>query len=191
MKGKKTMDITNSNIMDKLYTLSDQDEEVIRDMKKSVKEKADYNLRQIISVTKRISDKVSTDQTDEFGCVVEDWNKITTKELINFFAEAAAWNYYSTPIRMQGFIESSLANIAYKFSYNTAITDPNATGTVAVKQANAEISTQYENYAANYRNLYTNYVTEVLKSFNDYLKRLEKIIEWRLLEERNNPKSPF
>lgn len=191
MKGKKTMDITNSSIMDKLYTLSDQDEEVIRDMKKSVKEKADYNLRQIISVTKRISDKVSTDQTDEYGCIIEDWNKISTKELINFFAEAAAWNYYSTPIRMQGFIESSLANIAYKFSYNTAITDPNATGTVAVKQANAEISTQYENYAANYRNLYTNYVTEVLKSFNDYLKRLEKIIEWRLLEERNNPKSPF
>ena len=123
---------------------------------------------------------------------MEDWDKVSTKDLIKVFSEGTAWNFFSTPIRMQAFIESSLAEIIYKYEYNMIISDDSLKGTVAAKSATAEIETQNEHFALQYRKLYTSYVTEVLKSFNDYLKRLERIIDFRLQEERLNAnRNPF
>ena len=173
------------------FEFSEENENQIKKIHESVKQNADYNLRQIISVTKRIKDKVNTGKKNEFGDDIEDWDKIKTKELINLFSEASAWNFYSTPVRLKGFIESSLAEIVYKYDFDIALTDPTATGTVAMKQAVAELNTQDSNFSCMYRKMYTTYVTDILKSFDLYLKRMEKIIDWRLQEERMNPSSPL
>ena len=174
-----------------LYRFEDAEEEQIKEIRESVKEKADYNLRQVIAIAREINKKVDTGKKNEYGDPIEDWDKITTKELINLFSAGIAWNYYSTPVRMNGFIESSLSDIIYKYKYNTIISDDTLKGTVASKTATAEIETQQEKFVKIYRDMYTTYVTESLKAFDTYLRRLEKVIEWRLVEERANPKSPF
>lgn len=174
-----------------LYRFEDTEEEQIKEIREAVKERADYNLRQIISIAHDINKKVSTGEKNEYGDTIEDWDKISTKELINLFSAGIAWNYYSTPVRMQAFIESSLSDIIYKYKYNTIISDDTLKGTVAAKTATAEIETQQEKFVAKFRELYTTYVTESLKAFDTYLRRLEKVIEWRLAEERATAKSPF
>lgn len=174
------------------FKFNDVEEDQIARIEKSVKEKADYNLRQVLSIFNRIQEKVSTGKKNEFGDDIEDWNKITTKDLISYFTEANAWNFYATPVRLQGFIESSLAEIVYKSEYNQVLIDPTLSGTVAAKAATAELDTQDSNFVFTYRKLYTAYVTDVLKSFDLFLKRLEKIIDWRIQEEKYNPnKNPF
>lgn len=171
---------------------ADAEEEYINKIRGSVKEKADYNLRQIISITNRLNKEVDTGERNEFGDPIESWEQVSTKSLINYYSEGASWNYFSSPIKMQAFIESSLAEIVYNYNLSQELTDPNLTGTVAVKTAQAEINVINDKFVYDFKKLYTSYVTEVLKSFDIYLKRLEKVIEWRLYEERMNPnKSPF
>lgn len=177
---------------DNPFKFNTEEEEQIDLLRKSVKEKADYDLRRVISITERVNKKVDTGKKNEYGDTVEDWDNISTKELVNIFSEANAWNFFSTPVRMNAFIESSLAEIIYKYNYATALTDPNVSGTVAVKQSLAELNTQDSNFSCQFRKLYTSYVTDVLKSFDQYTKRMEKIIDWRMQEERMNAnKSPF
>lgn len=183
------MDITNA--ADAQILFSDEEEQYISRVRASVKEHADMDLRRIIGITSRIKKMVETDEVNEFGDPIEDWDRVSTKDLINIFSEAMAWNYYSTPIRLQAFIESSLAELTYKYQFNTELTDPTNTGTVAHKNAMAELNTQTADFANAYRKLYTTYVTEVMKSYDQYLRRLERIIDWRLQEERSTAKSPF
>lgn len=173
------------------YNFDEENENYITKLRLAVKEKADYNLRQILGMTKRLRDKVQTGDTDEYGDPIEDWDRLTTKELINFFTEGSAWNFYSTPIRMQAFVESSLAEVVYKYEFNTVLTGLTE-GTVAQKNANAEIETQETNFSTLYRKLYTDYVTETLRAFDGYLRRIERIINFRQMEERLTPnKNPF
>lgn len=168
------------------------EEEQIDLLRKSVKEKADYDLRRVISITERVKKKVNTGKKNEYGDTIEDWDNISTKELINIFSEANAWNFFSTPVKSNAFIESSLAEIIHKYNYATALTDPNVSGTVVVKQSLAELSTQDSNFSCQFRKFYTNYVTDVLNSFDQYIRRMGKIIEWRMQEERMNAnKNPF
>lgn len=177
---------------DDQFKFSDDNEQQITAIKNSVKQHADYDLRQIVAVTKRVSDKVSTGNKNEYGMDIEDWDRIPTKELINIFSEMNALNFYATPVRLNGFIESSLAEIIYQYNYDSAMTDPSLSGTVAVKQSLADLNTQDSNFSFQYRKYYTTYVTDVLRSFDAYIKRLEKIIDWRVQEERMNAnKNPF
>lgn len=170
------------------FLFEDSDEQYMLKLRDSVKDKADYSLRQIIDVSKRIKDKVSTGKTNEYGDPIEDWDQVSTRELINFYSEAASWNFYSTPVKMNAFIESSLADIVFKYEFNTILTDPDTKGAVAIKQAQAELSTQEHEFARTYRSLFTSYVTEVLKSFDQYVRRLERIIQFRQQEEKQaNP----
>lgn len=178
--------------MEDKFKFDSEEENNIDVLRKSVKEKADYNLRQIISITERVKNKVNTGNKNEYGDEIENWDNITTKELVNIFSEANAWNFFSTPVRMNAFIESSLAEIIHRYNYDTALTDPNISGTVAVKQSLADLTTQDSNFSLQFRKMYTVYVTEVLKSFDQYIKRMEKIIEWRMQEERMNAnRNPF
>lgn len=168
-------------------TFSNEEEEQINSIREIVKDKADYNLRTIIGFTQKVNQLVSTGEVDEYGCPVQDWDKLSIRQLTNLFAEGTALNFFNTPVRMQSFIESTLADVVYKYRFNIAITDPTLTGTVAAKNAAAEISTQDEKFAATFRELYTNYVTEVCRSFDTYLRRLEHIIDWRIKDEQINP----
>lgn len=175
------------------YKFSEENENYITKLKESVKDKANYNLRRIIGITKRLRDKVETGEVDEYGDPVEQWDNLTTQDLINFFTEGSAWNFYSAPIKMQAFVESSLADIIYKYEFNTILTSLTE-GTVAQKTANAELKSQEANFASMYRKLYTDYVTEILRSFDNYLRRVERIINFRQLEERmanGANKNPF
>ena len=96
---------------DNPFKFNTEEEEQIDLLRKSVKEKADYDLRRIISITERVNKKVDTGKKNEYGDTVEDWDNISTKELVNIFSEANAWNFFSTPVRMNAFIESSLSEI--------------------------------------------------------------------------------
>lgn len=179
------------SVSDEQIKFSDEEEEYITKVRVSVKEKADYNLRRIIGITERVKRMVSTGKKNEFGDDIEDWDKVSTRQLINIFSEAMAWNYYSTPVRMNAFIESSLADVIYQYKFNTELTDKSVTGTVAYKNAMAELNTQDTSFANTYRKLYSTYVTEVMKSYDQYLRRMERIIDWRLQEEKVKAKSPF
>ena len=174
------------------YKFSVDEEVYMEKLRKSVKEKADYDLRAIIGISQRFKDKVATNQKNEYGDVVEDWDKLTTKDLISFYTEASAWDFFSTPIKMQAFIESSLADIVYKYEFNSIISDPDLKGTVASKTAMAELDTLEKKFASTYRKLYSNYVEEVTRSFGFYIHRIEKVINWRQIDERSNPnRNPF
>lgn len=157
----------------------------------SVRDKANYSLRQIIGATQRLREKVATERKDEYGAMIEDWNKVSTNDLINFLMEGSAWSFCSTPLKMQSFIESSLAEIVYKDEYNKIFTDPELTGSVAIKEAVAESSTQESQFALTFRKVYTKYLTEMLTTFDLLLKRVEHIVDMRQREERANPNNPF
>lgn len=163
------------------------EEQQIAEIKQSVVAQANHDLRRIFGITKRLKKMVETLQKDEWGNPIEDWDKVSTNELINIFSEASAWNFYSSPIKMQAFVESSLSDIVYKTQYNSALLTE--TGTVAEKTAQAEQKTLDSCFAATYKKMYSQYVTDVLRSYDAYLKRLEKIIDYRQKEERL--KSPF
>ena len=168
-----------------------ENEEVMKRLAKSISDKANYNLRQIIGITKRFKDAVSTGKVGEYGEEIEDWNQLSTKELINFYSEGSAWCFYSTPIKMQAFIESSLADIIYHDEYNRAFTDPSACKTQGVRAAFAEQDTLQSKFALTYRKMYTEYITETLKTFDTMMRRMERVINMRQTEDKINPSSPF
>lgn len=170
------------------YIFTDEEQKQINEIKKSVEAQAEHALRKVLAIPKRLSKKVKTDSVDEFGNTIENWDKVSTKELINIFSEANAWNFYSSPIKMQAFIESSLAEIIRQASYDKALLGEE--GTVAEKTARAEVKTLDAHFAATYKKLYSQYITDVLRSFDTYVKRLEKIIDYRQKEEQFR-KSPF
>lgn len=183
---EKTLDEKFESVEITGYSFNEAEEDHIEKLKASIKDKADYNLRQIIGITKRLRDKVNTGKTNEYGDPIEDWDKVSTKDLIKFYTEGCAWDFYSSPVRLQAFIESSLADIVYKYEYNSIITSPDLSGTVQTKTAIAEMETQEEKFVTIYRKHYSHYIEEVLKSFSIYLHRVSKIIEWRQAEERSN-----
>lgn len=175
-----------------MYCFSDDNENTIQNIEKSVTEKANYDLRKIFGAMKRVNDKVDTGKKNEFGEPIQDWDKVSTKELRNYFSEMNALNFFASPIRMRAFIESSLGSIIYNFDYNSKLTDPSVSGTVAIRQAIADMNTMDSRFALRFREMYSNYVTEILKSFDQYIRRLEKIIDWRLADERYNAnRNPF
>lgn len=92
---------------------------------------------------------------------------------------------------MQAFIESSLSEVVYKYEFNTilsSLTD----GTVAQRNATAELQAQQNNFAALYKKMYADYITEVLRSFDGWLRRVERVINFRQMEERMTPnRNPF
>lgn len=173
------------------YKFNEEEENYITKLRESVKKKADYDLRRVIGITKRLRDKVDTGTKDEFGDPIEDWDKLSTNDLINFFSEGSAWNFFSAPIKMQAFIESSLSEVVYKYEFNTilsSLTD----GTVAQRNATAELQAQQNNFAALYKKMYADYITEVLRSFDGWLRRVERVINFRQMEERMTPnRNPF
>ena len=65
---------------------ADAEEEYINKIRGSVKEKADYNLRQIISITNRLNKEVDTGERNEFGDPIESWEQVSTKSLINYYS---------------------------------------------------------------------------------------------------------
>lgn len=177
------MNVLNQN---KTNFLPEEEEELTA-ITKSVQEKVDFSLRKVIAVTHKIQAAVATGKKNEFGEPIEDWNKVSTHDLINLFSEAAALNYFSTPVRLQAFIEFSLAEIVKDYYYSKALTDPTLTGTVQTKTALASMTNQDNNFVCTFRKLYSTAVTEQLKTFDAFLRRLEKIIDWRQAEDKQNP----
>lgn len=169
----------------------DDNEAYIKALEKSVYDKARYNLRQVIGIADRIRAKAYTGKKNEYGDNIEDWEQVSTNDMINALSEAAAWNFFSTPIKMKAFIESSLAEIIYKDEYNQVLSSPDLTGTANVKTAIAEIQTQESQFALQYRKLYTKTVEEYLHSFETFVKRLESIVWMRQRETAANPSNPF
>lgn len=180
----------NENI-DDLTKFDVSNEETMKALAESITNKANYDLRQIIGITQRFKERVSTGKTGEYGEEIQDWNKVDTKDLINFYAEGSAWCFYSTPIKMQAFIESSLADIIYRDEYNKAFTDPSAGKSQGVRAAFAEQDTLQSKFVVTYRKMYTEYVTETLKTFDALMRRMERVINMRQAEERANPSNPF
>ena len=72
------------------YKFNEEEENYITKLRESVKKKVDYDLRRVIGITKRLRDKVDTGTKDEFGDPIEDWDKLSTNDLINFFSEGSA-----------------------------------------------------------------------------------------------------
>lgn len=168
----------------------EENEEYIKKIRDSIKEKVHYDLRQIIAISDRLRKKACTGEVNEYGDLIENWDQVETKDMINSLAEGSAWNFYSTPIRMNSFIESSLAEIIYKEEFNKILTNPSLTGTAGVKNATAELETEETKFIYLYRKMFTDYVIEMLKSFELFLKRIEQIIWMRQKEENTNPFKP-
>jgi hypothetical protein len=174
------------------YKFDPDNEEAMRELADAVEKRAKYALRQVIGMTLRFRERVSTGRFSEYGDELQDWDKVSTKELINFYSEASAWCFYSTPVKLRAFIESSLAEIVYNDVFNKALVDPSNTGTVAAKKSAAEMKTVDSAFVTAYRKMYTEYVTETLKTFDSLVRRLERVINMRQQEERMNPNAtPF
>ena len=159
-----------------------ENEEIIKIIQKAVVERANYDLRKIISIAQKLRLKSSTGKKDQYGDEIEDYSKVPTKDLIKLYEEAVSHAFFATPIRLRAFVESSLANIIYEDEYNKALLG--ATGTQAIRQAEATIAIQNTEFKQIYRKMYAKYVEDVVKSFEQFVRRLERIIDLREKEEK-------
>ena len=115
------------------------------------------------------------------GSYVEDWSRITPKEMEGFVQAASSEAFFASQRVIDSYAEAVFAKFNYDDAYDEAYSGI-LTGTVGDKTAKAKRKTQKERWMALYRTLYYKRAKEVVDRLDAHVRRVERIYTERQKE---------
>lgn len=115
------------------------------------------------------------------GSFVEDWERLTTKDLEHFIQAGSSWTFFLNQQAINSYAEAVFAKYTYDDAYDEAYVRQ-MTGTVGDKTARAKRRTQKERWIALYKTLYHKKAKEVVDRLDQHVRRIERIYSERMRE---------
>lgn len=115
------------------------------------------------------------------GSYVEDWERLTVKDLENFIQAGSSWTFFLNQAAINSYAEAVFAKYTYDDAYDEAYVRQ-VTGTVGDKTARAKRRTQRERWIALYKTLYHKRAKEVVDRLDQHVRRIERIYSERMRE---------